>query len=244
MENKNGDWQKDGFSKGRLALAAGVIAAVAVGAWALSRSGVFAKARSREELQALLAQTGPWAGVVYFVLQVLSVIFAPIPSNVTIMAGAAVMGFWPAFLLGTAAICLSSMAVFLAARGIGRGAVRRFVDHGVMEKYMPLIEEKQDMFLFLTLLFPFFPDDVLCILAGVTSIPTGRFAILMALARPWGLAFAALMGSGVLNLPWWAIALVLAALAAVFVLAMKHSRRIEDWLLTHILKKSEEKKNP
>ena len=85
--------------------------------------------------------------------------------------------------------------------------------------------------LFLALLFPFFPDDVLCILAGVTTIPTGRFALLMLLARPWGLAFAALLGCGAMRLPVWGWALMLTALCAVFYFAMKYNKKIEDWLL-------------
>ena len=77
-----------------------------------------------------------------------------------------------------------------------------------MEKYLPIIEEKQDMFLFLTMLFPFFPDDALCMLAGLTKIPLGRFVAIMALARPWGLVVAALLGSGSLSLPVWAWAVI------------------------------------
>ena len=187
-----------------------------------------------QELQAVIAQAGPFAGIVYFVIQLLSVVFAPVPSNVTMLAGALVMGFWPAMLLGMAAIWLGSMLVFLAARKLGRKAVQRYVNRGVLEKYMPLIQEKQEMFLFLTLLFPFFPDDVLCILAGLTTIPTRRFAVLMLAARPWGLVFAALLGSGAMKLPLWAWAVLGAVLIAVFVLAMKYSRQIEDALLRFV----------
>ena len=83
---------------------------------------------------------------------------------------------------------------------------------------MPLIREKQEVFLFLALLFPFFPDDMLCILAGLTSIPTRRFAVLVLLTRPWGLVFAALLGSGAFSLPLWGWALMLAALVALVLL--------------------------
>ena len=104
----------------------------------------------------------------------------------------------------------------------------------IRDRYMPLIREKQEVFLFLALLFPFFPDDMLCILAGLTSIPTKRFAVLVLLTRPWGLVFAALLGSGAFSLPLWGWALLLAALVALFILAMKYSRRIEDRLLAWI----------
>ena len=150
------------------------------------------------------------------------------------MAGALAMGFWPALLLGFAAIWLGSMGVFLLARRLGQRRVQALVDRGVMEKYLPVIREKQEVFLFLALLFPFFPDDMLCILAGLTSMPTGRFALLVLLARPWGLVFAALLGSGAFSLPLWGWAIWIAALIALFVLAVKYSGRIEDRLLAWI----------
>ena len=214
----------------RIALVALVVLALAAGAAVLYKNGWFERIGSVEELRALIDEAGAFAGIVFFLLQMLTVIVAPIPSNVTMMAGALALGFWSSLLLGIAAIWAGSMIMFLLSRRLGQRAVQGFIDRSVMEKYLPLIEEKQDMFLFLTLLFPFFPDDMLCILAGLTSIPTGRFAAIMLLARPWGLIFAALLGSGMLSLPPWGWAVLTLALGAVFVLAMKYSRRIEDRL--------------
>ena len=214
----------------RIALAVLVVLALAAGVFALYRNGWFERIDSVEELRALIDRAGAFAGIVFFLLQMLTVIIAPIPSNVTMMAGALALGFWQAMLLGIAAIWAGSMLMFLLARRLGHRAVQRWMDHGIMEKYLPVIEEKQDMFLFLTLLFPFFPDDMLCILAGLTSMPTARFAGIMLLARPWGLIFAALLGSGELSLPAWGWAVMLRVLAVIFVLAMKYSRQIEERL--------------
>lgn len=214
----------------RIALVALVVLALAAGAAVLYKNGWFERIGSVEELRALIDEAGAFAGIVFFLLQMLTVIVAPIPSNVTMMAGALALGFWPSLLLGIAAIWAGSMIMFLLSRRLGQRAVQGFIDRSVMEKYLPLIEEKQDMFLFLTLLFPFFPDDMLCILAGLTSIPTGRFAAIMLLARPWGLIFAALLGSGMLSLPPWGWAVLTLVLGAVFMLAMKYSRQIEDRL--------------
>ena len=216
----------------RIALVALVVLALAAGAAVLYKNGWFERIGSVEELRELIDEAGAFAGIVFFLLQMLTVIVAPIPSNVTMMAGALALGFWPAMLLGIAAIWLGSLIMFMLARRLGQRAVQGFIDRSVMEKYLPLIEEKQDMFLFLTLLFPFFPDDALCILAGLTSMPAGRFAVIMLLARPWGLIFAALLGSGALTMPVWGWALLTALLAAMFVLAMKYSRQIEDGLLS------------
>ena len=213
---------------------AAIAAALAGGGYALWKTGVFERINSVEELREVISGAGAWAGVVYFFLQMMTVIVAPIPSNISMMAGALALGFWKAMILGVLAVVAGSMIVFLAARALGRNAIHRFLDKGVMEKYLPVIEEKQDMFLFLTMLFPFFPDDALCMLAGLTNIPLGRFVVIMALGRPWGLIVAALLGSGSISLPIWAWAVIGVIGLLVFVLAMKYSAQIEEALLKFV----------
>ena len=206
--------------------------ALAGAGYALVKSGLLEEINSVEDLRALIGRAGPMAGAAYFLLQMMTVIIAPIPSNVTMMAGALALGFWPAMILGVLAVICGSVIVFLAARALGRNAVQRFLDRGVMERYLPVIEEKQDMFLFLTMLFPFFPDDALCILAGLTTISLRRFVLIMAAARPWGLVFAALLGSGSIQMPVWGWVLLAVPMIAVFILAMRYSRQIEEKLFS------------
>ena len=221
----------------RIILAALAVAALlAAGGCALWKNGFFEKINSVEALREVIAGAGVWAGAVYFALQMMTVIVAPIPSNISMMAGALALGFWPAMILGVLAVGVGSVIVFLAARALGKKAVQRFLDKGVMDKYLPIIEEKQDMFLFLTMLFPFFPDDALCMLAGLTNIPLGRFVVIMALSRPWGLIVAALMGSGSIRLPIWAWAVIGIAGLFIFYFAMKYSAQIEEALLRFVRK--------
>lgn len=79
-------------------------------------------------------------------------------------------------------------------------------------------------------------DDALCMLAGLTNIPLGRFVVIMALSRPWGLIVAALMGSGSISLPIWAWAVIGVAGLFIFYFAMKYSAQIEEALLRFVRK--------
>ena len=212
----------------RLVIALAVIAALAGCGYALWKTGVFERINSVDELREVISGAGAWAGVVYFCLQMMTVIVAPIPSNISMI-------------LGVLAVVAGSMIVFLAARALGRNAIQRFLDKGVMDKYLPVIEEKQDMFLFLTMLFPFFPDDALCMLAGLTNISLGRFTAIMILARPWGLIVAALLGSGSLSLPIWAWVILGAVGVCIFYFALKYSSEIEDKLFTFVRKVTKRK---
>ncbi len=218
------------MKKRLIALTLVVIALFAV-CFFLWRSGLLERVRSVEELHALIDSAQPWSALVFFLLQMTSVIIAPIPSNVTMMAGALALGFLCAYVLGITAIIAGSMIAFFIARIFGRDVVSRILSKSVFEKYLPRIEKKQDVFLLLAMLFPFFPDDALCFLAGLTSISAIRFFLIMVLARPWGLAFAALLGGGMIDLPAWGWALLACALVAVFVLAVRYNQVIEDALL-------------
>ena len=205
-------------------------ALLAGGVYALWKTGWLDKIDSVEDLRAWIDSKGPKATAAYFLLEMMTVIIAPIPSNISMMAGALALGFWEAVIVGVLAVVAGSVILFLAARKLGSKAVQRFLDRGVMDKYLPVIEEKQGMFLFLTMLFPFFPDDALCILAGLSSIPFGHFLAIMMLARPWGLIFAALLGSGAITMPVWGWVLLAVPLAILFYLGMKYAGKIEDTL--------------
>lgn len=245
-EEKTHAGKKSPSGAGRAARIVLIVLAIAAAAaacvYALWRSGWLERLNSVEDLREMIAATGIWGGLVYFLMQMMTVIVAPIPSNVTMMAGALALGFWKAMALGVLAVLTGSVIVFLAARRLGRRAVQRIVDNGVMEKYLPVIEEKQDTFLFLTLLFPFFPDDAICILAGLTSIPLQRFVCIMVLTRPWGLVFAALLGSGAFTMPAWAWVALAVPMIAIFVLAMRYGDRIESWLFEKFRRISGRKK--
>ena len=194
-------------------------------------SGFFAAASSTEGIRAYIERSAPWSHLVFFLLQLVSSIVAPIPSNVTALAGGLLFGAIPAFLLTFSAVVLGSLAVFFLARALGQRFVARFVGQKASARYLEIIRRKRDTFLFLAFLFPFFPDEILCILAGLTDIGWKRFLILCLIARPWGLLVSCAVGGSALDLPVWAMIALGILGAAVFVLALIYGDRIEGKLV-------------
>lgn len=201
------------------------------GAWFLYQSGFFAACTSPEALRAYIDRTAPYTHLCFFLLQFLSVVLAPIPSNITAAAGGMLFGTWTAFLLTFGAVMAGSLLVFWLARTLGRGFADRVVSRRLSEKYQDTIRAKTSVFLVLAFLFPYFPDDVLCILAGLTEISFGRFALIALLARPWGLLFASALGGSSLEIPPWGLVLIGLAGLAVFALGMKYGDRLERHIL-------------
>ncbi len=202
--------------------------------WALYATGFFEAAGSQEKLGEYIARCAPWSHLAYFGIQLVSVVVAPIPSNLTAAAGAYLFGLWPSFLLTWGAVSLGSAIVFGLARALGQQFAGQFVSEKLSGKYLDVIRRKRDVFLALAFLFPFFPDDILCILAGLTDISFKRFFLLAAIFRPWGLLAACMVGSATVSIPWWGMALLGGLGLAVFLLAMKYGDRLEDAVLKRL----------
>ena len=213
-----------------------VLAALAVIVLVMYRTGFFAAMRTKDGLAQYISATAPWSHLVYFLIQLASVIVAPIPSNITAAVGAVLFGLWSSFLLTWAAVAAGSALVFLLARALGQKFADQFVSQKLSDKYLDVIRRKRDVFLALAFLFPFFPDDLLCILAGLTDISFRRFFILVLLTRPWGLLVACAVGSSTLSIPLWGMALLGAAGLVLFLLAMKYGDRVEAAILERLKK--------
>ena len=207
------------------------------GALFLWKTGFLEAATSLDSLQAYIQRSAPYSHITFFVVQLASVILAPIPSNITAAAGAVVFGLWPSFLITAGAVISGSVLVFWLARVLGGDFAERFVSRRVSQKYWNVIKNKRDTFLALAFLFPFFPDDLICILAGLTDMPMGRFFLIALLTRPWGLLVACVLGSSTLSVSPWGMAIMGVVGVALFALGLKYGDKVEQFLLHKLGKK-------
>ena len=120
---------------------------------------------------------------------------------------------------------------------LGRDFADRLVSRRLSDRYQDVIRAKTDIFLLLAFLFPFFPDDVLCILAGLTNITLGRFAVIVLLTRPWGLLVASALGGASFSLPWWGMALIGLGGLGLFLVGMKYGDQVEERVLRRLRRK-------
>lgn len=218
----------------KLLILAAVLLLLAGGGWFLTSSGFFQAARSLDGLRAYIVHFAPYSHLAFFLVQLLSVILAPIPSNITAAAGGVLFGTWPAFLLTFGAVVAGSLLVFSLARVLGRDFADRLVSRKLSEKYQDVLRTKAPVFLVLAFLFPFFPDDMLCILAGLTDISFRRFAVIVLLTRPWGLLFASALGGSTLALPPWVMVPIGLAGLGLFLLGMKYGDKVEESVLSRL----------
>ncbi len=218
----------------KLLILAAALLLLAGGGWFLYASGFFLAAQSLDGLRAYIVHFAPYSHLAFFLVQLLSVILAPIPSNITAAAGGVLFGTWPAFLLTFGAVAVGSLLMFWLSRALGRDFADRLVSRRLSEKYQDVLRTKAPVFLVLAFLFPFFPDDMLCILAGLTKLSFRRFAVIVLLTRPWGLLFASALGGSTLDLPPWVMVPIGLAGLALFLLGMKYGDRLEESVLSRL----------
>lgn len=169
-------------------------------------SGILDDMTSVEALREYIQGFGSNAYIVFFLVQLLSVIIAPIPSHVSTLVGAAMFGMWASFIISWLAIATGSVIVFILARKFGKPFTDRIVSSGVSDRYKGLITSgRGEMGLALLLFLPFFPDDAICFMAGLSRIRLDRYLLIMLLTRPWGILAASALGSSRMPLEWWAL---------------------------------------
>ncbi len=213
------------------AACASVILGLAVFLW---KTGLFAQLQDSQQLQETLSAYGAGASAAFFLLQLCSVIFAPVPSNVVALAGGMALGLWKGFLLTFLAVNLGSNITFLLSRTIGRAASQRLMKRKLPSKYESLLKRKGTSFLIIAFLFPFFPDDMLCIMAGLTDISWKRFALIVLCTRHGGLLVSSALGNSRLILPGWALPLLILGGIGLFFLGLLYGDRVERAIMRRI----------
>ncbi|MFP4431386.1 MAG: TVP38/TMEM64 family protein [Spirochaetaceae bacterium] len=182
---------------------------------------------SRESIRAFVERFDPYVPVAFFVLQVVQVVVAPIPGNVTAVAGGALLGLWGGFLVSTLGLLVGSLIAFGLARYFGRPVVETLVAPEIVNKYVDTMANRHFVVLLAIFLVPFFPDDALCFVAGLSALPVPAFLLLVVLSRPPGMFVASLVGSGVAVIPWWGWGIIILGSGALLLVVYRYKKPLE-----------------
>lgn len=157
-----------------------LLAALCLKGW---RMGLF---RSLDTLQTYIEGTGVWAPLAFLLLQVLQIVMAFIPGGMLLAGGVVIFGPWEGLAYNFLGTVLGSCLNFRLARRWGRRIAGHLLSPATQEKYLGWLNEgKRFRRLFaLAILLPFFPDDALCLIAGLSDMPWRRFLLILLLKLP------------------------------------------------------------
>ena len=200
----------------------------------LKLSGALDKISNAEDFKQIINDGGIYSYLIFFLVQFLQATFLPIPAMVTTITGTLIFGPFISFLISFIAIMLASFLMFF----LGKKVVKNFVIWAIgkddFEKWSNVLSKGKYTF-FLMMLFPLFPDDILCLLAGATMMMSYKFFIVTNLiTRPIGILATCYLASGRLipfsgwGIPVWTVLAILGITS--LVLSLKYQNKIEQFI--------------
>ncbi len=196
---------------------------------------------TKEQIQDYISSTGAIAPLVFIFVSFLQVTFVPIPSTVTILAGSFLFGAPVSFIYSYIGIMAGALLAFALGRLIGRPYITWIAGgQETADEWLKKLHGRENVFLFFAFLFPLFPDDLLCSVAGMLPVKFSTFTIMQIITRTTSIGATLIFMSGEL-IPYegWGLVvigvLVVIAIAA-FVLSMIYAEKLND-LFESLVKK-------
>jgi uncharacterized membrane protein YdjX (TVP38/TMEM64 family) len=198
----------------------------------MDRFGIFEHFSNVELIKEMILTTGAWGKAVFMLFTLLQTVIIPVPAFVVAMVGTALYGPMQAFVYTSIGVIIGSIVCFYIGRLIGPGLVNWIAGAEKAEKYRKMMGSKGRFVFIMMMLLPVFPDDMLCMVAGLSSMSFGYFFLVIILTRPIMLAVYSFLGTGNL-IPFsgwgiWAwIAIIIVVIALCILIAKKQDKIYE-----------------
>lgn len=196
--------------------------------------GFFDKIRSVDEFRKYIESFGNFAIAMFILLQFLQVVVLPIPAFITVGAGVLLFGPFRGAVYSCIGIIAGSLAAFFIGRVFGYKVASWLVGKEDLKKGLNTVKGKDRVVLTFMFLFPFFPDDLLCFVAGITTMSGWYFVIMIFITRVISVFVSSYsMNNSIIPFDtWWGILLwvLLFAITVFFtVLIYKKGEKIESF---------------
>jgi len=175
---------------------------------------------------------GYLAPLMFMVLQILQVLFAPVPGEATGILGGYLFGAWPSFIYSSIALAAGSALAFIIGHLFADAFRSRFSKTKVYRKFNHLVFKGDFVIPFVLFLFPGFPKDSLSYLLGLSAMPFKIFIFIASIARMPGTLFLSFEGAQVYAGNYLELLILLVFSAIVAVPCILYRRQILE-KLTH-----------
>ena len=213
----------------------------------LNACGLFDDFSDLERIKSLILSSGGYGVLICVLIQILQVVILPVPAIIFHLAIASVYGWAWAFVICYLSTVLGSVIAFSIGRIFGRGAVEWCVGKDTAKKYSNLLGKKGKIPFIIMQLLPFFPDDVLCMIAGLSNMTYRFFIFTIALTKPLYIFLACYFGRGnLIPFKGWGIVFWIAVfviIIAVVIVYLINQKKINDYFINKFSKKTRKKKN-
>ena len=220
---------------------------VLLGFLTLKETGAWEKINSMEKIRTIVESGGVFSFLIFMIFQILQTTILQIPAFFVTVAGALIFGRFQAFIMSYIAVMIGSVIMFWIGRKAGKKFLNWLVGEQDAIKWKEKLSHGKYLFL-LMMLFPLFPDDILCVVAGMTTMSFSFFFWTNVLARGIGILCTVYFGSGaIIPFTGWGLIVwgfIVLFVLALFYLSVKYQDKLDDIFKQLFKKKSNnDKKN-
>lgn len=209
-----------------------ILSILLLGYFILNWIGLWEKLNSVSKFRNFILSLGFWGRSVFVLFQFLQVTLIPIPSPILIIAGSIIYGWAQATILSLAGILMGSAFAFFLGKVFGKKLVRFMVGKEEEKKWSKFLSNCKFSFVIMMLL-PMFPDDILCLVAGLTDMSWTFFMVTQFITRPIGIFTVSYFSNGnIIPYHGWGLvvwALIFVVAIVLIYLSNKYSENIEKF---------------
>lgn len=223
-----------------------LIAVALVALYALNITGVMETINSVDELREYIASMGSWMPIVFIVIQFLQVVILPIPAVLSITVGVLLFGPLQAAIFSFIGILAGSIVAFFIGRVLGYKVAAWLVGKENLDKAIQSVKGKDKAVLTFMFLFPFFPDDILCFVSGLSSMSKKFFIVMITITRAISIFISCYAYNNSLTPydTWWGLLIwgvFIAITVALTIIIYKKGEKIENYFKEKFSKKNKTK---
>lgn len=159
------------------------VAIVTFSLYLLKISGFLDRVDNVNDFRNFVASCGNFTVFLFVAIQFLQVVVLPIPSFITVGAGVLLFGPFIGAVLSFIGIVFGSIIAFFLGRIFGIKIAKWLIGEKTLNKMLSVIKSKDKIVFTFMFFFPFFPDDVLCFVAGITTMDSTFFIFMIIVAR-------------------------------------------------------------
>jgi len=149
----------------------------------LKTSGFLDKIDSVSDMRNYVSSFNEMAVAFFIIIQFLQVVILPIPSLITVGAGVLLFGPLLGAVYSLLGIISGSICAYFIGKIFGVKVVKWLIGADNLKKGLRIIKGKDKILLIFMFIFPFFPDDILCFVAGITTVSPIFFIITIVVTR-------------------------------------------------------------
>lgn len=216
----------------------------------LIKTGFWNNISTIDRMKDYIESKGIFSGIVFCLIQFLQVVAIPIPGIVIVSAGTILFGPVWGSILSYLGIVSGSIFAFIIGRKFGYKLIVWIVGDKQLNKTLKLIKGKDKVMFTIIFLLPFFPDDILCFVAGFTTMSLGFFTVMAMTTRIVTILVTVIFTEFIRILFFsesiWGyivLAVLTILLALIFLLTIKYGDKIQSFFENKIKNKFKNKKD-